>query len=686
MADDLFSKVYGTSGAQVGALLARNKKVSFKDLRPALLLGVINEASANKNKDVDDSIEELKAQMGLRSEKVISQYNNERNTLNRKEYYQYKNPINRDNFLNEKIKTRYESSSLKESLGGLSYDELLKSKDPNIRNAFAGFKKEEQKMLVDYYDALEKDPYVSMPIQDIQQLQLDHAVALANQIKDDPTKTSLFYSAIDKIFPGLNANNKTKLKLAVEETQSKLNEINTARDTVQKELTAMYSTKPIATKDTEGNLIYRPFAVDQEVFNDANNIRKDIIKNFESFANDEFNIRVLDPQNNELTKQITTPFKNFKNAEVEVYNPETKTYEVNKNLSVQAEVSSAIANIVAMEKQVDKIAGIVPPRQDNELYNDAIQTLVNNGNIVIKGSGYLDGAKRTVFQKPNDLMEIYSTTNEIPPVMQNYINALHTDMNVAENQKDEKAPKVEVDAFVTNLTTKRIDEITNDLENEQDPERIEDLNNERDRLTDTLKGTNQKLVDQTRLRFLIAPPKEDIGKVVYVQGQKFKLGEMPKENQIAAVNAFTALYGESDVLNTLISMEDEEDTKTITPITASKEVLDKFTPNQLQQYNSKNEELKQIEIDLQDTRNLSKQDIVLLNVKKDRIENSIRKLIEGPLISFAGLTPEEKERKALEQDLRVVNNQLQDSDRFSPNELEDLKERQKELETILNIN
>jgi hypothetical protein len=33
-----------------------------------------------------------------------------------------------------------------------------------------------------------------------------------------------------------------------------------------------------------------------------------------------------------------------------------------------------------------------------------------------------------------------------------------------------------------------------------------------------------------------------------------------------------------------------------------------------------------------------------------------------------------------------VNNQLQDSDRFSPNELEDLKERQKELETILNIN
>ena len=686
MANDLFSKVYGTAGAQVGALLARNKKVSFKDLRPTLLLGIINEASANKNKDVDDSIEELKAQMGLRSEKVKSEYNNERNTLNRKEYYQYKNPINRDNFLNEKIKTRYESSSLKESLGGLSYDELLKSKDPNIKTAFSGFKKEEQKMLVDYYDALEKDPYVSMPIQDIQQLQLDHAVSLANQIKDDPTKTSLFYSAIDKIFPGLNANNKTKLKLAVEETQSKLNEINSARDAVQKELTAMYSTKPTATKDTEGNVIYRPFAVDQEVFNDANKMSKDISKNFASFLTDEFSIPVVDNQNNKLTEQVTSPFKDIKNVEVEIYNPETKTYEVNKNLSAQSEISSAIANIVAMEKQVDKIAGVVPPRQDSELYNDAMQTLVTNGNIVIKGSGYFDGAKRTVFQKPTDLMSIYSTTDEIPPIMQNYINALQTDMNVAENQKDEKAPKVEVDKFVTELTTKRIDEITNDLENEQDPERIEDLNNERDRLTDTLKGTNQKLVDQTRLRFLIAPPKEDIGKVVYVQGQKFKLGEMPKENQIAAVNAFTALYGESDVLNTLISMEDEEDTKTITPITASKEVLDKFTPNQLQQYNSKNEELKQIEIDLQDTRNLSKQDIVLLNVKKDRIENSIRKLIEGPLISFAGLTPEERERKAIEQDLKVVNNQLQDSDRFSPNELEDLKERQKELETILNIN
>ena len=145
-------------------------------------------------------------------------------------------------------------------------------------------------------------------------------------------------------------------------------------------------------------------------------------------------------------------------------------------------------------------------------------------------------------------------------------------------------------------------------------------------------------------------------------------------------------YGPSEAIEKLLNLENlegSEDSQTF--VNASQEILNNFTSSQLKTYNSTNKNLQEIKIDLQDTENLSKQDILLLNVRKDRLENTLQTLIDGPAITFAGLTLEERERKEAEQDLRVVKNQLKNSDRFTPKEIVELNEKQKELENILNI-
>ena len=121
-------------------------------------------------------------------------------------------------------------------------------------------------------------------------------------------------------------------------------------------------------------------------------------------------------------------------------------------------------------------------------------------------------------------------------------------------------------------------------------------------------------------------------------------------------------YGPSEAIEKLLNSRDSKDSTDFkdsqTFVNASQEVLNNFTSSQLKTYNSTNKNLQEIKIDLQDTENLSKQDILLLNVRKDRLENTLQTLIDGPAITF---------------------------DRFTPKEIVELNEKQKELENILNI-
>ena len=196
--------------------------------------------------------------------------------------------------------------------------------------------------------------------------------------------------------------------------------------------------------------------------------------------------------------------------------------------------------------------------------------------------------------------------------------------------------------------------------------------------------------------FIINPPKELAGTMLSLGDGKGVVVGSKNENynyyyELFKNNADTN-YGPSEAIEKLLNSRDSRDSTDFkgsedsqTFVNASQEVLNNFTSSQLKTYNSTNKNLQEIKIDLQDTENLSKQDILLLNVKKNRLENTLQKLIDGPVITFAGLTLEERERKEVEQDLRVVKNQLKNSDRFTPKEIVELNEKQKELENILNI-
>ena len=192
---------------------------------------------------------------------------------------------------------------------------------------------------------------------------------------------------------------------------------------------------------------------------------------------------------------------------------------------------------------------------------------------------------------------------------------------------------------------------------------------------------------------MIKPPKELAGKMLTFGNGKGVVVGSSNENynyyyELFKNNADTN-YGPSEAIEKLLNSRDSKNSReskdSETFVNASQEVLNNFTSSQLKTYNSTNKNLQEIKIDLQDTENLSKQDILLLNVRKDRLENTLQTLIDGPAITFAGLTLEERERKEVEQDLRVIKNQLKNSDRFTPKEIVELNEKQKELENILNI-
>tara|TARA_R110000744_G_scaffold95643_1_gene184741 strand:- start:3625 stop:4455 length:831 start_codon:yes stop_codon:yes gene_type:complete len=211
---------------------------------------------------------------------------------------------------------------------------------------------------------------------------------------------------------------------------------------------------------------------------------------------------------------------------------------------------------------------------------------------------------------------------------------------------------------------------------------------------ESIKGIESKASEEAKLMFMINPPKKLAGMMLTFPGKNnIKQGVVvgsSNENynywyELFKNNANTN-YGPSEAIEKVLNLRDSKDSKdSQTFVNASQEILNNFTSSQLKTYNSTNKNLQEIKIDLQDTENLSKQDILLLNVRKDRLENTLQTLIDGPAITFAGLTLEERERKEVEQDLRVVKNQLKNSDRFTPQEIVELNEKKKELENILNI-
>ena len=511
----------------------------------------------------------------------------------------------------------------------------------------------------------------------------------ANNLRDDLGNRNLFFAGLKKLGFG----------------KDKEIEFNAELKTMEKDQAARYAAAeayiaPLdVTKfieyDTDGQALFTlGSALDlRDSDKEKTRLRKEMGDSKNAIWNNlTFSGGIYAINNTPLEKLITsetdqfggTPFKTSElaNMELRIRAGESKDGVVTfkKDTSIQGAVPYLIDDLYTLERrihagQTSKVRNGTKETVDNlEMrYALAAQQLVNKGNIRIdKGLG---------------------------PFFNNYVYIpLNTNMSATDivNSKNPNSDsnKLDVLATVHNQT---------EIDNGQDFEEVyskyladrtdaADISGNIEELEflESIKGVQSKASEEARLMFMIKPPKELAGKMLTFGNGKGVVVGSSNENynyyyELFKNNADTN-YGPSEAIEKLLNSRDSTDFKdSQTFVNASQEILNNFTSSQLKTYNSTNKNLQEIKIDLQDTENLSKQDILLLNVRKDRLENTLQTLIDGPAITFAGLTLEERERKEVEQDLRVVKNQLKNSDRFTPQEIVELNEKKKELENILNI-
>jgi len=512
----------------------------------------------------------------------------------------------------------------------------------------------------------------------------------ANKLRDDPDSKGLFYSLMKRLGAG----------------KDKEIEFNSELQTMRKEQEARYAAAesyiaPLdVTKfieyDTDGQALFT-LGSSLDLRNsdkEKTRLRKEMADSKNAIWNNitfsggiyDINNTPLDKLRDSGTDQFGgTPLKTSElaNMELKIRDgvDENGSVTFKKDTSIQGAVPYLINDLYTIERrihadQTSKVRNGTKETVDNlEMrYALAAQQLVNDGNIRIDRTNF----NNYVYIPLNTNMSATDIVNsKNPNSNSNKLDVLATVHNQTEIDNGQDFEEV---------YSKYLADRTDAADISGNIEELEFL--------ESIKGGQSKASEEAKLMFMINPPKELAGTMLtFSRKDNIKQGVVvgsSNENynyyyDLFKNNADTN-YGPSEAIEKLLNLENlegSEDSQTF--VNASQEILNNFTSSQLKTYNSTNKNLQEIKIDLQDTENLSKQDILLLNVRKDRLENTLQTLIDGPAITFAGLTLEERERKEAEQDLRVVKNQLKNSDRFTPKEIVELNEKQKELENILNI-
>jgi len=512
----------------------------------------------------------------------------------------------------------------------------------------------------------------------------------ANKLRDDPDSKGLFYSLMKRLGAG----------------KDKEIEFNSELQTMRKEQEARYAAAesyiaPLdVTKfieyDTDGQALFT-LGSSLDLRNsdkEKTRLRKEMADSKNAIWNNitfsggiyDINNTPLDKLRDSGTDQFGgTPLKTSElaNMELKIRDgvDENGSVTFKKDTSIQGAVPYLINDLYTIERrihadQTSKVRNGTKETVDNlEMrYALAAQQLVNDGNIRIDRTNF----NNYVYIPLNTNMSATDIVNsKNPNSNSNKLDVLATVHNQTEIDNGQDFEEVYSKYLADRTDAADISGNIKELE-----------------FLESIKGGQSKASEEAKLMFMINPPKELAGTMLtFSRKDNIKQGVVvgsSNENynyyyDLFKNNADTN-YGPSEAIEKLLNLENlegSEDSQTF--VNASQEILNNFTSSQLKTYNSTNKNLQEIKIDLQDTENLSKQDILLLNVRKDRLENTLQTLIDGPAITFAGLTLEERERKEAEQDLRVVKNQLKNSDRFTPKEIVELNEKQKELENILNI-
>lgn len=655
-------------GQLAGAILARRKQTTSDEKKKAIGATILLETlNAFKNREKQNLIEEtnnFKQEADLILKDYEERYNQNNNTRNEINLF---NSVNRENFLNKKIIDNYNTSDFRRTIGK-SYDEM--EANPALREQLFEWGNKEKERLIEYYNKVQEDPFVTHTFSSLSKPVLDELNAKIDSLEDDPTKRSLLLKGLNKIFPNMfgTAEKQAQLANAVTKAENKRIEQETFSKSINDKLQNYYSdNENLKFQNNVGYIV----AYDS-VSKNLEKTKKDLYPVINEIGNKMYSLKSIDGK---TIQEDRRPFRKVKEIEVLKYNPNKNQYVLDRNANPQDVATTMISKLALMYKAEDDalIADGFKSPQDaysmSDLYNLAIDELANTGHL-----GKRTGRTGKIYLK-RPISYSQFQNRMIPEELFNVVNSLETEEDIYKrNQKT-----IDYNNMINTELDNQIIRLTQQRETIEDIEEKENINNQLDILTSAKAGDNIKLRDEILLQKIENPSEDDMGKAIQIGGNVLILGQVDEDTKNIFRNKFIENYG-SSVDVPAVSQEEEIGEEEIdTFVLPTQEQIDELAAQPkalvrqaITKYNEINERLK-------DTENLSQVQIDSLDMQKKRIENTINDNLGRIPFEFKTVSyPLER------QQLRGIERLLEKPERLSPARIKELEKEKEELENIIN--
>ena len=655
-------------GQLAGAILARRKQTTSDEKKKAIGATILLETlNAFKNREKQNLVEEtnnFKQEADLILKDYEERYNQNNNTRNEINLF---NSVNRENFLNKKIIDNYNTSDFRRTIGK-SYDEM--EANPALREQLFEWGNKEKERLIEYYNKVQEDPFVTHTFSSLSKPVLDELNAKIDSLEDDPTKRSLLLKGLNKIFPNMfgTAEKQAQLANAVTKAENKRIEQETFSKSINDKLQNYYSdNENLKFQNNVGYIV----AYDS-VSKNLEKTKKDLYPVINEIGNKMYSLKSIDGKN---IQEDRRPFRKVKEIEVLKYNPNKNQYVLDRNANPQDVATTMISKLALMYKAEDDalIADGFKSPQDaysmSDLYNLAIDELANTGHL-----GKRTGRTGKIYLK-RPISYSQFQNRMIPEELFNVVNSLETEEDIYKrNQKT-----IDYNNMINTELDNQIIRLTQQRETIEDIEEKENINNQLDILTSAKAGDNIKLRDEILLQKIENPSEDDMGKAIQIGGNVLILGQVDEDTKNIFRNKFIENYG-SSVDVPAVSQEEEIGEEEIdTFVLPTQEQIDELAAQPkalvrqaITKYNEINERLK-------DTENLSQVQIDSLDMQKKRIENTINDNLGRIPFEFKTVSyPLER------QQLRGIERLLEKPERLSPARIKELEKEKEELENIIN--
>jgi len=546
MANDYLS---GSQFGQVaGTLLARRRRQDKDQAKRALFASALFETFGAFQRRQKTNLNQDLTALGEQYKGIFEDYQAkyDKNEQNRTDLMKFDSQ--REQFLNKKSDELYDGSDLRK-INNFSSSDIMNKGTKDEQQAYLDFIEEQKKDLINKYEDMRKNPFVSSPtFTSLTAPVTQELIAKANQLKDDPARQGLFFSAIDKIFGDRSpfAGKQAKLAAAVDEASLRRKneeERIKAFDNYfkQKYIDVYQPNKLEATRpnlDLEFNREEVEKTIDYLYGEKDNSFRKKY---------EDMKVPLMDSDGNVYTE--STPFDRMNEIKVQTRNLETGVWEFNKDKNAKSEFIDTLGILVEFEKQREEAlidAGEIQ-------YGSPVDKLIENSIIKLAEQGYLlkEGGQfkiqggKIIFRVPENIAEISQKEWFNNDEMINVVNSINEEAN--ESLKNQIPSS---DNFTNDYLEKQLELSNNQLT--KNPENVE-IQTKIDKLSDMLRGEDNKSKDAEFIKLLIKTPEELMDKKIQVKENEYiTLGRLNTSQLINIYNRYKGVHGPNFELEQLL--------------------------------------------------------------------------------------------------------------------------------------